>query len=274
MPTLFLEAFGHLSAPATIDSLEEDLYSVFRARSELMGCSDTSFRQRPMLWGMEEAEITADTDPSRIGWIQVGLDFGNIDPDPYRLPSNPPTGWTYAPLHAHERRRRVAEPAVVLPILVQCFDDALRRFGVVDLSSIQLTAHYLDTMAQSDSHLVGVLNWFNTNLKAGADAIVAFDQGLLGEQDVSELVATLQRRITEPFEFGPVIAVPEQHMVNVPSEMSHHRPIVPKSDLGVFVTLPEWTPSAVGWILARVIDVARADAPDVSNFTIRVTRVR
>ena len=228
-----------------------------------------------MLWGMEEAEITADTDPSRIGWIQVGLDVGNIDP--YRVPSRPILVSAYTPIELLkwlDVHRRPAEPAVVLPILVQCFDDALRRFGVVDLSSIQLTANDMDPMEQSYSYLGSVLNWFNTNLKAGADAIVAFDQGLLGGQDVSELVATLQRRITEPFEFGPVIAVPEQHMVNVPSEMSYHRPIVPKSDLGVFVTLPEWTPSAVGWILARVIDVARADAPDVSNFTIRVTRVR
>ena len=40
MSTLILEAFGQLS-PGTnlIDSEEEDLYSVFRARSELMGWS-------------------------------------------------------------------------------------------------------------------------------------------------------------------------------------------------------------------------------------------
>ena len=40
--TLFLEAFGQLS-PGTnlIDSEDEDLYSVFRARSELMSWSST-----------------------------------------------------------------------------------------------------------------------------------------------------------------------------------------------------------------------------------------
>ena len=45
MSTLILEAFGQLS-PGTnlIDSEEEDLYSVFRARSELMGWSTTSGR--------------------------------------------------------------------------------------------------------------------------------------------------------------------------------------------------------------------------------------
>ena len=77
MSTLFLEAFGQLS-PGTnlIDAEEEDLYSVFRARAELMGWSSTSIprSRRPMLWDMNEAELTVGTDASRIGWVQVGLE--------------------------------------------------------------------------------------------------------------------------------------------------------------------------------------------------------
>ena len=86
MSTLFLEAFGQLS-PGTnlIDAEEEDLYSVFRARAELMGWSTTSNRRRPMLWGMNEAELTAGTDASRIGWVQVGLDVGDLEPTRRRL---------------------------------------------------------------------------------------------------------------------------------------------------------------------------------------------
>ena len=67
MPTtLFLEAFGQLYSPATIDSSEEDLYSFFRERAELMRWATTS-KDRLLLWSLEEAEITADTDPRRIG---------------------------------------------------------------------------------------------------------------------------------------------------------------------------------------------------------------
>ena len=86
------------------------------------------------------------------------------------------------------------------------------------------------------------------------------------------MVDRLQRKNTGLFEFGPVVAVPEQHSVKVlePSFLS----ISPaRSGLCVRVTLPEWTASAVGWVLATVIDTARASAPDVSNFAVRVVRV-
>ena len=70
--TLFLEAFGQLSpGTALIDSEEEDLYSVFRARAELMGWTTTS-ADRQLLWGMNEAELTAGSDASRLGFVQVG----------------------------------------------------------------------------------------------------------------------------------------------------------------------------------------------------------
>ena len=120
--------------------------------------------------------------------------------------------------------------------------------------------------------LVGVLNWFNTTQKARADAIIAFDQELLGGHTEAEFVASLQRWNTGSFEFGPVVAVPEQHWISAPVELTWCSPA--RSGLGVSVTLPEWTASAVGWVLAKVIDAARASAPDVPNFAVRVTRVR
>ena len=61
-PTLFLEAFGQLSGPATIDSQEEDLHSVFRERAELMRWATTS-NDSPLLWSMEEAEIVCRYRP-------------------------------------------------------------------------------------------------------------------------------------------------------------------------------------------------------------------
>ena len=269
MPTtLFLEAFGQLSGTATIDSREEDLHSVFRERAELMRWATTSNNQ-PLLWWMEEAEITADADSSRIGFVQVGLSVGDFEPA--RPSPGPVTGFAYAPLPA---QRRDIEPAFVLPALIQCFHDALSRFGIVELSGLHVTASFLYPDAQSNlTYLVSVLNWFNTNLKAGAKAIVAFDQDLLGGNRVSELVAILQNRNTYPFEFSAFTPVSGEHMVRIPTETPYH-PAAPQSDKGVFVTLPEWTPSAAGWVLASVVDAARLINPDATEFAVRLTRVQ
>ena len=266
MSTIFLEAFGQLSGLATIDSQEEDLHSVFRERAELMSWATTS-NDRSLLWSMEEAEITADTEPDRIGWVQVGLDIGPLEA--LSTPTNPVPGWAALPM-----RRRSTKPAMALPALVQCLSDSLRRFGDVELSGFQVTASGIEANAQSSLwYLVSVLNWFNTDLKAGADAIVAFGQGLLGGHNVSELVATLQQWNTSPFEFRTFAAVPEKYRIKVPVETPYH-PVPPQPDIGVSVTMPEWTPSAAGWVLASVVDAARLIEPDVSNFAIRVTRVR
>ena len=160
----------------------------------------------------------------------------------------------------------------MLPALIQCFDDALRRFGVVELTGLQVTANYLKSSTGSYGDLVGTLNWFNTTLKGRADALIAFDQGLLRDNDVSKLVAGLQWRNNGTFEFRSVVDVPEECMVEVTTETSFH-PVFPQSHQGVLVSLPEWTPSAAGWVLASVIDAARALESDTSRFAIRITRV-
>jgi hypothetical protein len=96
---------------------------------------------------------------------------------------------------------------------------------------------------------------------------------LLGGQTEAELLASIERD-KRSFEFGPVVAVPEQDSVKNPFEMGWSSVSPARSGLGVSVTMPEWTASAVGWVLAKVIDAARASAPDVPNFAVRVTRVR
>lgn len=271
--TLFLEAFGQLSRDtnlAGIVSEDEDLYSVFNARADLMSWATTaSHRRRPLLWEMNEAELTAGIDASRIGWVQVGLAGEVVEPS--RAQPTPVPGWAALPVS----QRSAVEPVLALPALVQCFDDALRRFGAVELAELQVTASHLELSTRSClGDLVAVLNWFNTTQKARADAIIAISHELLGGHTEAELVASLQRRNTGSFEFGPVVAVPEQHSIKVPVEMPWSGVSPARSGLGVSVTLPEWTASAVGWVLAIVIDAARASAPDVPNFAVRVTRVR
>ncbi len=275
---LFVEAFGQLFRGANLEGMiledEEDLYSVFRARAELMGWSTSSAR-RPLLWGMNDAELTAGNDASRIGWVQVGPEVGDSEPTRVpsasaRVPSAPVPGRHYTTLW---ESRRSDEPAVLLPPLIQCLDDALRRFGVVELSGLQVTANFLRPSMGSYGDLGDALNWFNTTLKGRADALIAFDQELLGGHTEAELVASLRRMNTGSFEFGPVVAVPEQHSIKAGVEAPLRSVSPAHSGLGVSVTLPEWTASAAAWVLAIVIDTARANAPDVSNFAVRVVRV-
>ncbi|MCE2458990.1 MAG: hypothetical protein J4G14_14445 [Dehalococcoidia bacterium] len=203
MSTLFLEAFGKMSGPPTIDAEEEDLYSVFRTRSELMGWGAPSTDGRPLLWLMEEAEITTDADSDRIGFVQVGLRVGPLEPS--ELPPPPRQGWSYSPLGMD---RKSSDPVLVLPPLVQCFGDSLSRFGDIDISCIQVAAMRLETDPTPRlGHLGSMLNWFNTNLRERADALVSFDHRLLNDTDASELVGNLHRRNTGSFEFRSTVDV-------------------------------------------------------------------
>ena len=280
MSTLFVEAFGELSRDANLRGMileeEEDLYSVFRERGELMRWM-SSPNDRPMLWGMEEAELTDGDDASRIGWVQVGLNVGPFEP--IREPPPPVLGQGNAPPGLHWRYesfgadRRASEPVEVLPALIQCFDDSLRRFGAVEVSGFQVTASGLETsIGDRLGYLGSVLNWFNLDSKARADAIVAFDQALLKDDDVHKLVAGLRRRKNGTFEFRSVVDVPDDCMVEVTTSAYLH-PVTPQTHQGVLVSLPEWTPSAAGWVLARVINAARALESDTSSFAILITRV-
>ena len=249
--TLFVEAFGQLHRDANQRGMileeEEDLYSVFRERAHLMGWL-TKPEGHPKLWAMEEAELTSENDAPQIGWAQVGLNVGASAP--------------------------TIEPPEVLPALIQCFDDALRRFGVVDSSGYQVTARSPVAPVNDrrvNRYLGSVLNWFNLDSKASADAIVAFDQALLKDDDVSKLFAGLQRWTHGTFEFRSVVDVPEKCRVEATTSAFLH-PVTAQTHQGVLVSLPEWTPSAVGWVLARVIDAARALESDTSSFAIRITR--
>lgn len=134
-PTLVLEAFGQLAPDrASMEAEAGDLYSIFNARAELMGWSYTGrsggwsytgpvkgrgpseatirdrHARRPLFWGMNDAELTAGRVADQLGWVQVGLKWEGD------------------------------EPAVVLPALIQCFADALCRFGAVELSGVQVAA--------------------------------------------------------------------------------------------------------------------------------------
>ena len=225
-----------------MDAVEEDLYSVFRARAELMGLSTTALPrpQRPRLWGMNEAELTPGDSRNRIGFVQVGLDADNVD------------------------------PPEALSALAQCFDDALRRFGSVELTALQITATHLGPPLQPCiGDLVAANNWFNLSDKTGVDAVIALDQELLGENDPAF------SRYTRPgvFEFGQPVTVHEEHQVRIPSETPFYPTPSGSPALGWTVTIPEWTASCIGWMLAIVVDIARTDHPDGRSFAARLSKV-
>ena len=298
-PTFFLEAFGRLS-PGTklagIDSEEEKdglFHRVFEARAGLMSWSTAwDRRRRPLLWNLYDAGLTDGTDASLIGWVYGELsnsvdvgeamaelrDLPEITEPELRelletIPEGTKVGWATIPTPPGYEAATV-EISMALPALVQCFDDALRRLGVVELSDLQVSCYnaHLGPSTRSFNGALGS-RWFKTAPQASVDALIAFDNDLLEGHAEAELVASLQHRYTGPFVFGPAAAVPEQHSIKV-QEQSFHSFTPAQSGLGVSVSLPEWTASAAGWVLATVIDAARAIAPDVENFAVRISQVR
>jgi hypothetical protein len=250
--TVFVEAFGRRSttsdANGLINAEEEDLYSVFHARSVLMSWYGADrATQRPMAWHMHEAEITADADKlgpgtPRIAYAQVGL-----EPHP-------------------------AEIVLRLPAIIQCFHDAVRRFGHVDLSSIQVTATSITPGPPSClMDLISSRNWFNTTANARVNATIAFDQETLGNHAETRPFSRLQDGVGPQFTFGPLTDTSESHRISVPDEvpfLAHAQP----SDTALPVTLPEWTPSSIGWALAAVADCVRTASVDLENIIVRITR--
>ncbi len=248
--TLFLEAFGQLTpGTAVINAEEEDLYSVFRTRAELMSWSAVSNTRHSVLWNMHEAELTAGSASSRIGYAQVGMDVHD----------------------KHFLGHYSIDPVRALPALSQCLDDSLRRFGNVTLAGLQVTLHDLKPLAPDTViDYVSPGNWFNLAAPAGVKAHIAFDHALLGDR-----IAELPDRFpnTRSFEFGPVVTVPEPHRIQVPAETSFFRGLEAAS-LGLTVTLPEWSASAAGWSLALALYTARTLLlpEDPRHCTVRVTR--
>ena len=231
--TLFLEAFGQLTpGTAVINAEEEDLHSVFRARAELMSLSSQSHTRRPLLWNMHEAEVTAGSADSRIGYAQVGMD-GH---DPHLL------------------RHYAIDPGRALPALSQCLDDSLRRFGTVTLAGLQVALQDLSPLApDSVIDYVSPRNWFNLAAPAEAKAHIAFDHALLGDR-----IGELPDRFPNPgpFEFGPVVTGPAPHRIQGQAKNYFVRNLE-AARLGLAVTLPEWSASAAGWVLALALYTAR-----------------
>ena len=300
-PNFLIEAFGQHSPGselASIDSEEEKdglFHRVFEARAELMGWSTGWAAHRsPLLWNIYDAGLTHSTDASLIGWVYGELsslvdpagvmtargDLPEMSEAEARellamVPGETNAGWAAIPVPPGYGETAVGLP-MVLPPLLQCFDDALHRLGAAEVSGFQATwygAHLGSSGRFSARHLASGVGWFDIPAQAGADALIAFDSGFLGGHTEAELVAGIRRWRTGAFEFGPPVAVPGEHMVRVAANSRGADTIPQSSGIGVPVRLPEWTGGAAGWALASVDFAARNLAPDVGDFAVRITRV-
>ena len=267
-PHLFLEAFGSLNpCTASIRVEEEDLYSVFRERSALMGWSTMDLTPRPLFWELHEAELAEVPVRGRIGWVQVGLAYSTWQTETVHPPRR--SGWAPWPI----RQRPVVTLAQVLPALCQCLADALHRFGDITWEGLQLTVCSLQDPRPSPD-LYGH-NWFNLDRQTHTAAVMAFDQTWIESLTLPSLRAGLQRQNTGLCGFGPKLTVPPPQQIAMPTEAPFLPPpgLVP-ARTGLTVTLPEWTASAIGWSMAFVTDTAHTLTPNIHHFALRVTRQR
>ena len=67
-----------------------------------------------------------------------------------------------------------AERQLVMTVLIQCFHDALRRFGDLELSGFQVSILFASITRSHLATLVSSLNWVNVIQDGNEEAIVTF----------------------------------------------------------------------------------------------------
>ena len=138
--------------------------------------------------------------------------------------------------------------------------------------------HYLVNLSDDACtwFLVYVLGWLNLDVRERVGAVVHFDQGLLGDHDVSTLVACIEQGNNGVFEFRLIDEVPVEARIRLDSSFVVHSHILSPTQhpsQGLLVSMPEWSPSAAGWVLARVIDAAHTLGSNPSKYAVRISRV-
>ena len=234
--TIFVEAFGRFLSGGYHP--DEDLYSVFRARSVLMGWYTPPPRKpsslSPVFWRMEEADIYEQNDALRIATAQVGLEAG-------------------VPI------------VIALPALIQCFDDSLRRFGAVELSGYQVTASGLESMQESWlSHLSQMTNYFEVSHRSTEATLIVYE---LAKGSGLQLVTELEKRSINTFRYQRTAYTPSR---DAPSEMS------PRPGVGMReylrLSLPEG-PDAAGSAMALALDAILTLRPGTNDARVSLTYV-
>ena len=224
---------------------------------------------------MNEAELTNEDDGPRIGFAQVGLDVGwNTDIvdwselEPPRLSNR--RGGKPAPFPDPPNHPRPLTRCWQSRPLIQCLDDSLRWFGEAEVAAAQVTA--IDTERRQRSYLdqlVSVHNWFNIGTaieRPRALGTVAADQW--DESKEADVVDAIQETNTGSFEIGSLIPAPAEYAAGPDWAW----PQFARTNMGLDVSMPEWSPSTVGWVVARLFDAALSLDPAPQALSVRVTR--
>ncbi len=271
MAQFYVEAFGQLDRESSAESLiledgENDLINVMDSLGEMLGWSGHDETDRPLLWELHEGDVAPGRDDDCIGWINVSVGFGRPVPSK-PTPPPPPGGKRYANAGWH---RRSWDPALVLPALIQCFHDALSRFGAVELTGIQIFGTGFDPRVDRFS---ASPNWFNIGPAERTRAIIAFDEGLLGGPIEPQAIADHLTVNTGQFRFGPPVDLPEEYSIGRKRDQWPFMMSVSPHEKGLAATLPEWTPTAIGYALGQVTELAAKIDPTPENFVVGITRL-
>ena len=289
--TLIVDAFGSISPipervapdedrvfPEPENPLEGYLWGVFRHRSELMRWSSGESQGKPLLWAVHEAELTFHQEESRIGWAQVGLDVGpavagSLDPStptdidgPFPEQHRSSTsGFAAYPMPDFP----ATDPAVAIPPLIQCTDDAIRWFGDVELSALQVTGVHLSrTMRPHKFDSPSVDYWFHG--QPNIPAVVTFAADHWDDRAGSAVADEIRRWNTRSFEFGSLVPVPEEYVPR--PELAFIEWATEAANLGITVALVEWDTGLISSIIARVFDLVLSLDPAPRHLAVRVTR--
>ena len=284
-PTLFVDAFGRLiPIPERVDprqyvpnDVSETLWSAFRNRSAHMRWATDGSAGTSRVWDVQEAELTYHLGSSRIGFAQVGLEVKSATavmpsgPQP-KLDELPPGidlsqgGWAAVP--TLDDAEPPTEPAVAISPLIQCLDDSLRWYGETEVDAYQVTGYDLPP-SQTKHPLSSVLSWFCVPIAADitpATITLASSQG--GDRLVSDVLDRIRGAGYVYFTIGPLVDAPDELAAGLDWKWLQ----LSRGEVGIAVSLPEWSTAAAGWLIGTVFSAALSleSAPDA--LSVRVSR--
>lgn len=283
-PTLFVDAFGCLIpipervAPDPDDPNEphERLWSTFLDRSVHMRWATEGSAGTSRVWDVQEAELTYRLESSRIGFAQVGLEVKKatrVLPPEMTAPGELPpdidlshAGWTTVP--TLDDAEPPTGPAVAISPLIQCLDDSLRWYGETEVDAYQVTGYDLPPSRTKDP-LGSVLSWFCVPIAADitpATITLASSQG--GDRLISDVLDRIRGRGYVYFTMGPLVDAPDEIAAGLDWKWIQ----LSRGEVGIAVSLPEWSTAAVGWLIGTVFEAVLSLESAPHALSVRVSR--
>ena len=247
---LNIEGFGDRAVrPGQIGRVvdpDEDFYVAFRSRSILMSwLTYEPNDNRQLAWSMRKAGLFATlssegSSESCVAYAQVAV------------------------------KPELNDVILRIPALVQCFHDALERFGVASVTALQLTARSLrPSPIKVLTELTMCLDWFDHGTGGSTHALLSLDE-LTADRTEPDPFATLRNVPCGGFTFGILSSTVPAHRI---AGFGNGRllPELSPADTGVPVTMPGWTPSAIGWTLAMAVHAILSLDSHLPELVVRIS---